>query len=88
MPHSEDVELWTASRVIAMHYSEGRCKQCPPDGDANGCRLLSWADLRLRMWEREHGRRYPQQAPGWQAVPKDAHPYPPPRADRFNASDC
>lgn len=75
MPHSEDVELWTASRVVSMHYHEGRCKQCPPSGSSE-CRLLAWADARLQMWERDHGRKYPDQAPGWQAIPKDRHPYP------------
>lgn len=76
MSHSEDVELWTASRVVSMHYSEGRCKQCPANGGAGQCRLLGWADARLRMWEREQGRRYPEQAPNWQSIPKDRHPHP------------
>jgi hypothetical protein len=76
VPHSEDVELWTASRVISMHYSEGRCKQCPPDSSGAKCPLLLWADTRLRMWEESNRRRYPDQAPGWQAIPKDRHPYP------------
>lgn len=84
MPHSEDVELWTASRVVAMHYREGRCKQCPPEDSSERCRLLGWADARLLVWEREHGRRYPEQAPGWQTIPKDLHPHPaaPTRAGR------
>lgn len=59
-----------------MHYREGRRKQCPADPGVERCRLLSWADARLRMWERDHGRRYPDQAPGWHVVPKDGHPYP------------
>jgi len=74
VPRSEDVELWTASRVIAMHFREGRCKQCPTDPGVERCRLLSWADTRLRMWERDRGMRYPQPAPGWHAIPKDSHP--------------
>ncbi len=76
MPHSEDVELWTASRVVSMHYSEGRCKQCPPEGSQEKCPLLVWAGTRLRIWESSHGRRYPDQAPGWQSIPKGYRPYP------------
>lgn len=44
---SEAAELWAATRVVEMHAPGGFCGQCEPDGS---CRLLGWADARLRRW--------------------------------------
>jgi hypothetical protein len=63
--HSDDVELWTAARTVAMHVAGDGCGQCPPVGP---CGLYRWADVRLRQWETERGEPYPVQAPGWSGV--------------------
>lgn len=69
MDVSREAELWSAARTIDMHY-QGRCAQCPPDdGD---CRLLGWANLTLRAWEREHGR-WADRRPSWEAVETALH---------------
>lgn len=39
-PPSREVELWSATRTLAMHLRGGQCAMCTPDG----CRLKTWAE--------------------------------------------
>jgi hypothetical protein len=57
---TRESEVWAATRVLAMHRSEGRCAHCTRDG----CRLTVWAETIRRKWADE-GHELSPVAPVW-----------------------
>lgn len=65
-----DVELWAATRTLAMH-GYGRCAQCPPKGSQEQCRMRVWAAA-IRAQAERQGLQVPPvpvERPDWPAVP-------------------
>lgn len=74
-PPSREVEIWSATRTLAMHLRGGQCAMCTPDG----CRLKTWAESIRRQAARD-GLHVPELEP---VPPRDGQdgfnpPLPPP----------
>ncbi len=65
-----EVEIWAATRTLAMHFY-GRCAQCPPEGGDATCRMEVWAKA-IRAQAERQGMTVPpipREHPTWEVVP-------------------
>lgn len=64
MPPSREVEIWSATRTLAMHLRGDRCAMCTREG----CRLKTWAEA-IRRQAAEDGLDLPEVGP---RLPREA----------------